>query len=555
MDGTTRSIRKTKGAKIMDHYSIYAFEKEQKITITNDSKQQLINYLKQPDYLIRRIVVAVPTYEMLDAVYEHVKQELGEGSGAAVTQYITRGYLIHRYSEVNTEYEEDNAPWEYEPHRDKAELDSFLSSDKWENEYKKLLSEEIFPDSSGKRIRISIMLNKLMFIPSIVGELFDNNAQIVMFNSGINDYLDYFNTVEMQDGEWKAVVKVRPDDKCFPSRNCRFRVTHITESKLIADLIRTSYSRLGCDRVTIEQCDHHHPDLPDITLLSDEVVYKRFYGYFPILFETLNKSVWEGSGHCVGDGISSPHSLNRMGYSIDDLTGPVLMKLGEPHPHLLRNLCEQLGGTVQTIKKPLIQHYAQSVISRVAAGSPLYIVCAPRMCGWVEELPAFAEIQRLKTDKGVLQDDGVDVIAGVFSNKFNEVANLSKSKYAFNRWVNANDIVGKDLHKLIAHLLFSVTNTIKEGRDGTEAQPEFRFDEELANGIVLKNKKSPRSRLIRLCGSMVEEHASAQDCRHEVYKRYDAALKGKQYRDDKYLKRKAKSGSHPLNDLGNDVTN
>lgn len=510
---------------------------------TENSRGELTRHLDRSTRIFKRAVIAVPSHQMIDAVYNFVDSSpFGKRDDVGISRYITPYYLYQTKFNVKFEYKKIGAPWEYSASLPTEEVKRIKNDPKW-IELEKTLSSSVFPENGSHPIQVQIMLSKALCNAPIVAELERERASVFFFNPGSNDFQDFFHTMVKKDDKWEAVFEQRPPDQHYPTILRRLRTSYIVESDLTVDLIKTGYSRNDYE-IETEQCGSRSSLSHGVVLLSSEVSYKRLSGYFPILFEYLNKSEWKGKGKCVGAGLAPAFSFNRLAYSIENMSGPVLVRLGEPHPDILRNWNEQMGGGTQSIKKRILIDQAQTILRRMEPGSTIYFVGGARTVVWLKEIPELSDNNVISANKLPLPKMGLnmdtEIVAKVIGDKVGIASNLTKSTHAFDRFINRHDIEGVHLQELVVNLLVAITNSIKNGESELSPQPAFKFGPTLVQGIEITNKKSTYSRLVKLCEIVINKYAADPATQSELYERYQAEMKGLVYRDKKSKERAAK---------------
>jgi hypothetical protein len=501
-----------------------------RILLTRNSRDELINQVCRMVRFFPRLAVAVPTYRLLDTVYDLLKST-DLGSEVDMRRYVTRGYLYQKHFDTTFEYEENTPPWQFTARIDDASRHAIESSEKWQEVLtKQKISEELFEETAGSKKQIAVILTNALSSPERVGEVAHNNARVIVLNPGVNDFQEYFCKKYIgKDKNEKRFSVRRPVEHHLPSMLRSVPVTYITEREFLTELLQASYALNGY-RIEPRRKDQDSLPNHEVTVFQSDITYTKNRGLFPIVFEHVNKTAWGGNGICIGNGIGSSQSFNRIHLSVDPLDGPIGVSLGQPHIDLLAALSRQLDQDIQVIKKKLIVDNASAVLRRAKPGAAVYFVADPQTVGWLRAIPQLRELDAIKIQVDHRSYRRLKVrgcqnpLAPVLNDPIRLAATLSKSKSAFDRYVRNNGIEGVALEKLIVGFMLSVTFAIRKGGTGLRAQPSFAFGETFAQELD-DGSGSIRSKLFRLCNHVMQKYVGGDVKHSAVCTRYVKAMK------------------------------
>lgn len=560
---------------------------------TDDSAGELIKQVNACVQTHNLITIPVTSYKNADRVkalldaggIEHPTKDV------VISVYTTRGYLLQQPPfNFKHRYADGSKPWEYleaNTATDKQRLKAILESPKWKKRAEDI-SGTLFPSDNDDGISIVITLNDALLTNPRDLDYYD--PKVIMFNPGANEFQHYCREWQKQndkgeiiesvplderdgdkpDSKWKKVSVPRPLAQRYPFKLRSLYATLITGSDVVKDLIQTSYAVCREPVPQLESSSGPKRNL-NISIIASKHAAKKHSGTLPILLELLNKSSFDGKATLIGDGTYGLYSFSSLRSSIEMIDGPVILKVSHPSLEQIKSLEKQLGMKKPVIKRAIIIDNVKSALRRVNEGQDVHIICEPRIEKFIQNIPEIAGLKPIRVDVDKTEfyvdniknrtDEERNPVAELLNKSVAEVAVLSRSRAAFNKYVRKNNVRDAKLIKLLSGLLLKVTFDIRERveyietpsktnktDESTESKSDFKFEIGVKPVVPEFNfrlgphphmKDTDYPKLLTFCMDMLDKHAGDEYAKKQVFWQYGRDMKNqlKRYGSKKSVKK------------------
>ncbi|GAG77547.1 unnamed protein product, partial [marine sediment metagenome] len=213
-------------------------KKVHSLHVTDHAPSKLISHLRESLKYNYRIVVAVPSNSMVDAV-----KELLDNAGLTSDKEIifsickTERYIFLKKRGITFEPREDRPPWPCDDSESQHNSDlrkKAKESALFRAQLASGVSTSVFNRDYPDAIQITIMVHAVLFHSLRLIELEESNASVIMFKPGINDFQNdrCVKVTNLRKGQ-VAEFRERPDRYKYPELLAYLDVDYIVESNMV----------------------------------------------------------------------------------------------------------------------------------------------------------------------------------------------------------------------------------------------------------------------------------------------------------------------------------